>query len=233
MWRKGAALPVVGDRRPERISVLLVEDDGLLRDALRIALSQAGPIDVVGAFADGDAALQAAPHLDFQVAVLDIVLGHGPNGVQVGRLLRRQRPHLGIVLLSHHSDAAVLGAVPESELAGWSFLLKASVGDVAALRRAVEGTAAGFVVLDPRLVVRRRAREEGLLRQLPPRQREVLGLVAQGFSNTAIAEEMGVTVKTVENQLNGAYRTIGIDPDDGSVQPRVTAVLTYLRETRG
>lgn len=216
-----------------RLRAILVEDEGLFRDTLRIALTQSGQVDVVGDFPDGSSAIAAAVGLRPDVVVLDIALGGaGPNGVQTGRLLRRALPGLGIVLLSNHRDPAYLAAVSEAEVAGWSYLLKPSVGDVPALLRAIEGTAAGFVVLDPDLVRRALPRAGGALEHLAPRQREALALIAQGYTNAAVAERLGVTSKTVENQINVIYRELGIDPADATLQPRVQAVLAYLRETR-
>lgn len=214
------------------VDVILVEDERLFRDLLRVSLDQSGSIRVVGDFGDGEAALAAAPALGAQAAVLDIALGGRLNGVQVGRMLRRLRPTMGIVLLSNHADPATLAAVPDRELAGWSYLLKHSVGDVATLTRAIEGSAAGLVVIDPELVERARLKPGGPLGRLTPRQREILALIAQGHANAAIAERLGIAVKTVENQINALYAEMGIDTADQSIQPRVSAVLAYLREFR-
>lgn len=217
---------------PERLRVLIVEDEGLLRDALRISLTQSGRVEVVGDFPDGESALAAAPSLDPQVAVLDIALGAGMNGVHAGRLLRRQVPGIGIVLLSHHRDPAFLAAVPEVEMAGWSYLLKPSVSDVTSLLRAIEGTASGFVVLDPDLVRGARPRPKSPLERLTQRQREVLALIAQGYNNAAIADLLGLAPKTVENLINAIYGELGIDRSNATVQPRVRAVLTFLSATQ-
>ncbi len=209
------------------VRAVVVEDEDLFRDALCIALSQSGRVSIVGAYADGPAALSTVPGLAPGVALLDIALPGGINGVHLGRLLRRKSPSLGIVLLSHYRDPAVLTGVPERELAGWSYLLKSSVRDIATLLRAVEGTAAGHVVVDAGLLGPPPA-----LASLSPRQVEILGLVAQGYSNAAIAEDLAVSRKTVENQINGIFRALTLDPDDHGVQARVQAVLAYLRATR-
>lgn len=209
------------------LRAVVVEDEGLFRDALRIALTQTGRIDVVGSYGDGPSALAAVPRLRPRVALLDIALPGGINGVHLGRLLRRELPDLGVVLLSHYRDPAVLRGVPDQELAGWSYLLKSTVRDVAALMRAIEGTVAGQVVLDSDLV----GQHPGLA-GLAPRQVEILGLIAQGYSNAAVAEKLAVSLKTIENQINGMFRVLGIDPDDRASQPRVQAVLAYLRTTR-
>lgn len=217
---------------PERIRVILVEDEGLYRDLLRVSLHQSPGIEVVGAFPDGESALAQAPALQPHVALLDIELGPGPNGVQVGYLLRRRLPGLGIVLLSHHRDPAYLTAVPRQELGGWSYLLKASVADLDALERAIRGAAAGFVVLDPRVVTALEPRRQGRLAGLTHRQMEILGLMAQGYQNAAIAGRLKLALKTVENAINAIYDALDVDRGDGLMHPRVQAVLAYLDETR-
>lgn len=213
-----------------KLRVMLVEDEGLFRDLLRVSLGQSGRIEVVGAFADAQSALQEAPALRPDVAILDIRLGAGANGVAVGLRLRAAQPELGIVLLSNYREPSFLHGIPEGEAAGWSYLLKSSVTDLAALVRAVEGAASGLMVLDPRLVQGARAQPGGVLARLTPRQYEILELMAQGLTNEAIARRLKVSLKTVANQINTLYQELGIDRTDSSLQPRVQAVLTYLRE---
>jgi DNA-binding NarL/FixJ family response regulator len=224
---------VSGPARPhDNLRVVLVEDEALFRDLLRVSLIQSMQLEVVGDFADGETALARAPSLSPDVAIVDIELGRGMNGIQAGRLLRRRMPNLGIVLLSNHHDPAFLYSVPAEEVAGWSYLLKKSIGSVASLMRAVQGAAAGYVVLDPQLIQRARPKREGILAPLSPRLREILDLIAQGFSNGGIAERLAVTRKTVENQINTLYDALQIDRSDLSVNPRVRAVLIYLQEIR-
>ncbi len=215
-----------------RIEAIIVEDEGLYRDLLRVALSQHPRIEVIGAFPDGESALAAAPKLRPHVAMLDIELRGGMNGVQAGLLLRRELPQLGIVLLSNHQDPQFLSSVPRNAISGWSYLLKKSVSDIQALGRAIEGAAAGFVVLDPLLVARAPARTGSCLSRLTPRQRDILALIAQGFTNAAIAERLSLAEKSVENQINLLYQELAIDREDRSLQPRVKAVLIYLQESR-
>ncbi|MBX6351548.1 MAG: response regulator transcription factor [Clostridia bacterium] len=219
-----------GGRRPLR--VVVVEDEGLFRDLLRSALGRLPQVEVVGAFADGAAALEAAPDLAPDVAVLDVRLGRGPNGLQVARQLRRHLPGLGIVILSGYADSALFSAIPEDEVAGWSYLVKSSVGDVSALVRAIEGAAAGLVVLDPALVSRSRPRARSRVMSLRPREREVLELIAQGYSNEGIAEALSLSTKTVANVINLVYASLGVERAGGRLHPRVQAVLAYLESYR-
>ncbi len=215
-----------------KIRVVMVEDENLYRDLLRIVLSQHALFDIVGAFPDGKSVLAAAPSLKPQVAMLDIELGSSMNGIQVGLRLRELLPKIGVILLSNHEDPYFLTSVPREAVAGWSYLLKKSVSDVGALTRAIEGAAAGFVVLDPQLVSGRQPRAKGLLGRLTPRQREILSLIAQGFTNAAIAQRLGLSEKSIENQTTLLYQQLEIDRSDSSVQPRVRAVLRYLSESQ-
>jgi DNA-binding NarL/FixJ family response regulator len=220
-------------RSPGRpIRTVIAEDEGLFRDLLRVALAQEPSIEVVGAFPTGESAVEGAPALAPDVAILDIELGGPLNGIQVGRLLRRQFPRLGVILLTNHQDPQFLASVPKDSVAGWSYLLKKSVGDLGTLRRTIEGAAAGLVVLDPTLVKNMRPRAGGAIADLTPRQREILGLLAQGYTNAAIAERLVVTERTVENQTRLLYQQLGIEREQSGLHPRVTAVLHYLQESQ-
>lgn len=214
------------------VRVVLVEDEPLYRDLLRIALNQQPGLQILAAYGDGESALAEIPKLDPQVAILDIDLRSSMNGVQLGILLRREMPDLGIVLLSNHGDPEFVASLPGEVLAGWSYLLKKSVNDVDVLGRAIAGAASKLTVLDPGLIAGMRTRSGGILARLTPRQSEILELIAQGFSNAAIAGRLVLAEKSVENQINLLYQQLDIDRSTNAVQPRVKAVLTYLEETR-
>jgi DNA-binding NarL/FixJ family response regulator/DNA-binding XRE family transcriptional regulator len=214
------------------LRVMLVEDEDLYRDLLQTVLGQQPRLDVVGAFRDAPAALATGPSLRPDVAVLDIQLPGGLDGIHLGLALRQALPSLGIVLLSNHADLRFVAALHRRPVTGWSYLLKQSVRDVAALRHAVEGAADGDVVLDPRLVAGLQPRAGGPLERLTRRQRDVLALVAQGLTNAAIARQLVLAEKSVENLLTGIYEAFGIDRREQGVHARVKAVLLYLQESR-
>ena len=230
MSRLEGAIDPVGD--PDRIPLVIVEDEDLYRDLLRIALSQQPNIEVVGVFGDGESALAAAAELRPRVAVLDIELPGGLNGVQLGLRLRRLMPELGIVLLSNHGDPEFVASLPADVLSGWSYLQKKSVSDVAVLQRAVSGATNGMVMLDPNLVTGMRPRAGGLLERLTPRQQEILAFIAQGYTNRAIAARLHLAEKSVENQINALYQQLEIDRNEPDIHLRVRAVLIYLQESR-
>ncbi len=212
------------------ISILIVEDEGLYRDMLKISLSSFPNLRVVGAVADGTEAIRVARELRPDVVLMDIELGTEPNGIETGRLIREELPKLGIVILSMHRDKQYIGSLSLQEAAGWSYLLKQSVGNTAALGRAIEGSAAGFVVLDPEVVRGMTPRQGSLSSRLTPRQLEVLALMAQGYNNTAIAEKLVLGSKSVENYINAIYQELNIDPDE-RVHPRVYSVLSYIQDS--
>lgn len=175
--------------------------------------------------------MRDAPVLRPDVALMDIELGGALNGVQAAILLRRALPNLGIVLLSNQGSPRLLASLPQDSMGGWSYLLKQSVRDISSLHRAIEGAASGLMVLDPSLVANRKARTGGAIDRLTPRQREVMGLVAQGYTNAAIAEKLVVATKTVEKQLNLLYQELAVDRNTSNLHPRVKAVLIYMEET--
>lgn len=214
------------------LRTVIVEDEALYRDLLCVGLENDKNIEVVGAFADAETTLAKVPGLHPQVAILDIELPNSMNGIQLGLRLRALLPKMGIVLLSNHSDTAYLRAVPPASIAGWSYLLKRSVSDLGTLQRAIMGAASGMVVLDPQLLEGTTPKHNGLISRLTPRQAEILALIAQGFSNAAIAQTLVLAPKSVENHINQLYQQLEIDTSDPHTQPRVTAVLKYVTEAQ-
>lgn len=211
----------------EVIQVVIAEDENLYRDLLSRTLNQCRGIQVIGEFADTVEALQQIPTLKPDVAILDIQFGEGLNGVQLGLKLRERLPQLGVVLLSNYPRASVLRSVPEKTISGWSYLLKTAVTNVDMLLRAIEGAAAGLVVFDPATTKASRYQEEPLV-TLTTREREVLERMAQGYSNAAIARDLGLTTKTVENYVSLIFQKLDVSWDETDIQPRVQAVLLYL-----
>ena len=222
----------MSDRGGDTLRLVLVEDDGLYRNLLSVCLARQPSFQVVGSFADSDEALAHIPALAPQAAILDIDLPGSMDGVALGLALREQLPALGIVLLSNHAIPQLLSSLPRDSASGWSYLLKKSVSDVSVLARAIAGSVTGLVTLDTALVAGMRTREDGCLARLTRRQREVLDLIAQGFTNAAIADTLVVTEKSVEKHVSSLYDGLEIDRTNATLSPRVQAVLVYLKETR-
>lgn len=214
------------------VRILIVEDEGLFRDMLQTALAVQPGVQVVGAAATGEAAIEEAERVVPDVVLADIELGAGLNGIETASRIRARHPQAGVVLLSAHRDKQYIASLPAGEARGWSYLLKSSVTDTATLVRAIEGAAAGLVVLDPALVDALRPRPRSAVDSLSDRQRQVLALMAKGYSNAGIAQELVLTEKTVENYVGGIFQALGIERDE-PVHPRVKAILAFLEGTQG
>ena len=212
------------------IRVLIEEDEGLFRDMLKISLTGSPNLEVVDAVGDGAAAMRANEELKPDEILMDIELGSEPNGIEVGRLIKKEHPDVGIVILSVHKDKEYIGSLSAEEASGWSYLLKQSVGDASALGRAIEGASAGFVVMDPEVVNGLRPRQGTFISRLTPRQQQVLSLMAQGYNNAGIAEKLVLGSKSVENYINAIYQELNVSQAD-RVHPRVSAVLSYIQDS--
>jgi DNA-binding NarL/FixJ family response regulator len=210
-------------------SVAIVEDEALYRDLLRTALTSRG-FAVVGDFEDADSALEEIVRLAPDIAVLDIDLPGRMNGVQLGVALRRRCPTIGIVLLSNLASPQLLTSLPDDVAGGWSYMLKKSVSNMESLSRAIEGAAAGFMVVDPELTRNSQPRKRSPLAALTPRQLEILQLIAEGKSNAGIAAQLVITDKAVENHIGRIYTELGI-PQDHATNARVLAVKAFLDNT--
>lgn len=211
-----------------RIKTVIVEDEGLYRGLLSHALCAYPDIHIIATFPDSDSATEEIPLLRPDVALLDIQLQGKMNGIQLGAYLRERLPNLGIVLLSNYRDPCFLTALRPEEVAGWSYLLKRSVADVATLYRAVKGSIRGEIVLDPQLTENQHLRYSEKLGGLSAREFEILSLIAQGYSNAAIAAKLFLSPRTVENRIRQLYQRLEIDTSSSAFRPRVLAVLRYL-----
>lgn len=212
------------------VTILIVEDEGLFRDMLKISLGSLPNLEVVGAVSDGNAAVEAADRLLPDVVLMDIELDCDPNGIAAGRAIKEQHPDIGIIILSAHKEREYLNLMAAQELSGWSYLLKQSVTNAEALVRAIAGAASGLVVMDPSVVDKMRPRQGSLTAGLTPRQQEVLAMMAQGYNNSAIAEHLVLGTKSVENYINAIYQELSLN-HNGPLHPRVQAVLSYIRDS--
>ncbi len=212
------------------IRILITEDEPLFRDMLRTALEKFPELQVIGSAANGQEAIDAGKQLHPDVVLMDIELGPGPNGIQAGREIKKAWPDTGIVLLSMHADRQYLAGFPAEMAAGWSYLLKQSVGDLQALVRAIQGSACGFVVVDSAVITGLKPNAESNLARLTDRQLEVVQQMSAGYNNAAIAQNLSISEKSVENYVNSIFHEMGLFADE-PVHRRVKAVLKYLQET--
>jgi DNA-binding NarL/FixJ family response regulator len=217
----------------EPTRVVIGEDDVLMREGIARLLAEAG-FDVVGQAGDADAFLRKALAHKPDVAVVDIQMppGRGDDGLRAALELRRRLPETGVLVLSQYYEEQYAIDLIGDSAEGVGYLLKERVGDVEAFRDAVTRVAAGGSALDPEVVGRMlgRRRRDGPLDDLSPRERDVLGHMAEGKSNQGIAEALVVSNAAVEKHVTSIFHKLGLEtsPTD---HRRVLAALTYLRNS--
>lgn len=209
--------------------IMIVDDEPLFGELLSTALTAATEIEVVGIARDGTRAVQLARQALPDAILMDIELPGRLDGIDAAIQIKRERPATGIVLLSAHLDRRFFTSLPLEEGTGWSYLLKRSVPDLAAVVRAIQGSIQGMVVLDQALVTGLRPRRGSALSRLTPRQRDVLELIAQGYNNAAIAQRLTLTERSVETYSSAIYQELELTGEQ-EIHARVKATLIALEE---
>jgi DNA-binding NarL/FixJ family response regulator len=214
------------------LRVVIAEDSVLLRQGLTRLLVDAG-LSVVGAVGTPDELLALVEAAEPDVAIVDIRMPptFTDEGLRAASQIRARRGRrIGVLVLSQFVEAAYAYQLIETEASGVGYLLKDRISDVAELVDAIRRVARGGSAIDPSLVAMllRRRRAADPLDDLTEREREVLGLMAEGRSNQSIAERLVVTTKTVETHIASILSKLGLEPQPDSHR-RVLAVLTYLR----
>ena len=210
--------------------VVLGEDLTLLKDGL-IRLLTAYDMEVVEAVESGPELLEALIRHRPDVAVVDVRLPptFTDEGLRAAIEARRQVPGLPVLVLSQHVEQLYARELMTHGTGGLGYLLKERVSDVTGFVEAVRTVAGGGTAIDPEVVgqlMARHARDEALAR-LTPREREVLGLMAEGRTNAGIAARLVVTEKAVSKHINNIFLKLGLYPGEDDNR-RVLAVLTYL-----
>jgi len=210
---------------------VIADDSALLREGLARLLAETG-VEVTATVGDADALEEYLTGHAVDVAIVDIRMPptYTHEGAEAAVRLRAAHPTLGILLLSQAVETRHAAELLERDASHFGYLLKDRVVDVTTLRRALDTVVAGGTVLDPDIVrsmMHAHDRREPL-HALSEREREVLTLMAEGRSNTAIADRLVVAVKTVESHIANIFTKLGLHdaPDD---HRRVLAVLTALR----
>jgi DNA-binding NarL/FixJ family response regulator len=211
--------------------IVLADDADLLREALASALTVAG-FEVVGQAGDAASLLALVEAKSPDVVVLDVRMPptHTTEGLEAARAIRSAHPGMAILVLSQYVETRYAIDLLREDPSGVGYLLKDRVTRVADLADAVRRVAAGGSVIDPEVVARLlgRPREHSPLDELTLREREILGLMAEGRSNQAIADRLVLEVKTIEGHVRAIFSKLGLEPA-AEDHRRVLAVLAYLR----
>ncbi|MCC7128283.1 MAG: response regulator transcription factor [Microbacteriaceae bacterium] len=208
---------------------VVADDSVLLREGLVRVLGEAG-VKVVGSFGDADSLLEALPELKPNIAVLDVRMppDFRDEGVRAAIRAREIRPGIGILLLSQYVEVIYARELLSDGSGGVGYLLKDRVASLDELREAIDRIASGGTVLDPEVVSQLLGRRHDPLETLTPREREVITLMAEGRTNTAIASALVVGTGAVEKNVTAIFQKLGLE-DSGTDHRRVLAVLAWLQ----
>ena len=219
------------------LRIVVAEDDLLVREGIIRLLSTAPDLDVVASCGDYDEAVAVVEREDPDVVLTDIRMPPTgtDEGINLARWLRTSHPTTGVVVVSQYSDPDQVLGLFEAGSDRRAYLLKERISDRAALVSAIRSVAAGGSSVDPKIVdvlvfVRSGDGASSRLDELAPREREVLAAIAQGKSNSLIAEELFLTKRTVEKNVHSIFSKLGL-ADADHVSKRVKAALIFLAET--
>ncbi|WP_150308598.1 response regulator [Planctomonas psychrotolerans] len=217
-------------RSPDhRLRLVLADDSVLLREGLVRLFDEAG-FDTVAAYGDAESLLADIDTHAPDLAVLDVRMPptFRDEGVRAAIELRRRMPRLGILLLSQYVEGTYAQELLSVGTGGMGYLLKDRVSSLDELKDAVNRIADGGTVLDPQVVSQLLGLRNDPLTSLTPREREVLGLMAEGRTNAGIASRLYIGVGAVEKHVTSIFQKLALE-DSGSDHRRVLAVLTWLQ----
>jgi DNA-binding NarL/FixJ family response regulator len=219
------------DASTHSVRIVLADDAILLREALAGALAAAG-FQVIGQAADVQGLIALVEREQPDVVIVDVRMppSHTTEGLEAARQIRSTHPRIAILVLSQYVETRYALDLLREDPAGIGYLLKDRVTRVADLADAVRRVAGGGSVIDPEVVARLlgRPRAHSPLDELTSREREILGLMAEGRSNQAIADRLVVELKTVEGHVRAIFSKLQLEPT-AEDHRRVLAVLAYLR----
>lgn len=211
--------------------VVVAEDTLVTREGIARLLRDAG-VEVVAQAGDAGELLRHVAVQRPDVAIVDIRMppSHTDEGLVAAQQIRAEHPAIGVLVLSHYVEPSYAMRLIEEQPERVGYLLKERVFDVATLVDALRRIVEGETVIDPTIVSRlvRRRRLPDPVSDLTDREREVLGLVAEGMSNRAIASRLFVTDRTVEAHVTQIFQKLGL-PESPEQHRRVLAVLAFLR----
>jgi DNA-binding NarL/FixJ family response regulator len=224
-----SAAPPIQPGQTARVAI--AEDSLLVREGLGRVLRDAG-FEVVGTAANVEELLDLVERAKPDVALVDIRLppGYSDEGLRAAAEIRTRFPAVALLVLSQYVEAEYALRLLEGSERRIGYLLKDRILDASQLTDAIARVVADGVVVDPSLVAQLldRRRRGDPLDELTPREREVLGLMAEGLTDRGIARRLYVTPKTVETHVRHIFQKLSL-PESALENKRVRAVLTYLR----
>jgi DNA-binding NarL/FixJ family response regulator len=203
-----------------------------MREAVHQVVSHQDNVEIVADCGDGASLLEEVERLRPDVVITDVRMppSGDDEGIRVAQQLRESDPGIGVVVLSHYAELRYGRELFAGGAEGRAYLLKDRVNDGRELRAAIEVVARGGSMIDPEivrlLIESEERRHDSPLKDLTPREREVLATMASGKSNAAIAEELVLTKRAVEKHVGAIFLKLGL-PGEDVVSRRVAAVLLY------
>ncbi|MEU8258093.1 response regulator transcription factor [Micromonospora inaquosa] len=213
--------------------VVIADDAVLLRTGIARLLEDEG-IDVVAEVGDVDALFTAIEEQKPDLAIVDVRMPptFSDEGIHAALRIRAEQPHIGVLVLSQYVDERYATELLSRGTHGIGYLLKDRVPDIDDFVEAVHRVLAGGSALDPevvgQLVARTRMRSSSVVDRLSGREYEVLAQMAQGLTNTAIAERLFVAPRSVEKHIRSIFTKLDLSHDEQDHNRRVLAVLRYL-----
>ncbi|MET7395058.1 response regulator transcription factor [Dactylosporangium sp. NPDC005572] len=211
--------------------IVIAEDGVLIREGITGLLTRFGH-EVAAAVGDAAALTAAVEEHRPDLVVTDVRMPptFSDEGLQAAIALRKAHPQLAVLVLSQYIEQTYAKELLESaRRGGVGYLLKDRIGDVTEFADAVEQVATGRTVMDPEVVGQLLGRRRDPLARLTPKEREVLGLMAEGRSNAAIARTLTVTDAAVAKHIGNVFAKLDLPANDDDQHRRVRAVLEYLR----
>jgi len=213
------------------VRLIVADDSLLLREGISRLLVEAG-FQVVGLASSGEEALAQVERNKPDVAIVDIRMPptHSDEGLKAAQEIRARHPDVGVLVLSQYVELGLAARLLAENAAGLGYLLKDRITDLDEFAAAIRRVGAGGSALDPAVVSQLlgRRRDDDVLEHVTPREREVLALMAEGYSNQAIADRLVVTVRAVEKHVTSIFDKLGL-PVTTDSHRRVLAVLAFLR----
>ncbi|HAM03256.1 MAG TPA: DNA-binding response regulator [Acidimicrobiaceae bacterium] len=215
------------------IRVVLAEDNYLVREGVGTLIAGEPDLELVASCADYDALMASVGAETPDVVVTDIRMPPTgtDEGIRAAAVIRDEHPQMGVVVLSQYSEPAYAVSFLDGGSKGRAYLLKERVSDIDQLAGAIREVAGGGSVIDPAvvdaLVAARSKAADSPLHRLTPRETEILGEMAQGKNNAAVAASLVLSERAVEKHINSIFSKLALS-EEPDVHRRVKAVLLFL-----